>query len=315
MEPGARADPRPTRWRWPATSPPTATRSARCSPSASALRSMGKRVPASFGDRASRCRACCGFLPGQDMLVPPARLSRRRPTLMITFDSPSVGRLGCSPPASGGRASSSWSTTTRPTPVSARSASSTPTSAATAVLAEQLIYRLGGPLDRDIATCLYAGLVTDTGSFKYSSTTPEVHQMAGPAGGDRAAHRRDRPGAVGPLAVRLPQGARRRAGAGAAGRRPGLDVRRPGRPGRVRPAVRQLEGVIDIVGAPTRPRSRSVLKEDDQGDWQVSTRSKGAVDVGRRLRGAGRRRAPQRGRVHLARECRGDHGEFRASYC
>ena len=53
-----------------------------------------------------------------------------------------------------------------------------PHAAATAVLVDELVDRLGVPLDRDIATCLYAGLVTDTGSFRYAATTPEVHQMA-----------------------------------------------------------------------------------------------------------------------------------------
>jgi phosphoesterase RecJ-like protein len=32
-------------------------------------------------------------------------------------------------------------------------------------------------LDRDIATCLYAGVMSDTGSFRFSSTTPSVHFM------------------------------------------------------------------------------------------------------------------------------------------
>lgn len=30
-------------------------------------------------------------------------------------------------------------------------------------------------INRDIATCLYAGIVADTGSFRFSSTTPSVH--------------------------------------------------------------------------------------------------------------------------------------------
>lgn len=49
--------------------------------------------------------------------------------------------------------------------------------AATAVLVERLINHMGGSLDRDIATCLYVGIVTDTGRFQYSSTTPEVMEL------------------------------------------------------------------------------------------------------------------------------------------
>ncbi len=47
-----------------------------------------------------------------------------------------------------------------------------PDAAATAVLVEELIRRLGVPLDRDMAQGLYAGLASDTGSFKYPCTTP-----------------------------------------------------------------------------------------------------------------------------------------------
>lgn len=34
-------------------------------------------------------------------------------------------------------------------------------------------------LDQEIATCLYTGILTDTGSFKFESTTKEVHRIAG----------------------------------------------------------------------------------------------------------------------------------------
>jgi phosphoesterase RecJ-like protein len=33
-------------------------------------------------------------------------------------------------------------------------------------------------IDKDIATCIYTGIVTDTGSFQYSSTTAKVHRIA-----------------------------------------------------------------------------------------------------------------------------------------
>src|SRR5262249_61091428 len=51
--------------------------------------------------------------------------------------------------------------------------------AATAVLVAELLARLGVPLDADLATCLYVGLVSDTGSFRYAGTTPEGHPLAG----------------------------------------------------------------------------------------------------------------------------------------
>src|SRR5439155_24298977 len=54
-----------------------------------------------------------------------------------------------------------------------------PDAAATAVLAEKLLRRLRIPLTKDIALGLYAGLASDTGSFRYPTTTPEVHRLAG----------------------------------------------------------------------------------------------------------------------------------------
>jgi len=41
-----------------------------------------------------------------------------------------------------------------------------------------LIQELGVKIDRDIALCLYAAVFTDTGSFRYSNTTPESMKIA-----------------------------------------------------------------------------------------------------------------------------------------
>ncbi len=49
--------------------------------------------------------------------------------------------------------------------------------AATCELVYELIDRLGDKdvIDKDIAECLYAGIMTDTGSFKHPNTTSKVH--------------------------------------------------------------------------------------------------------------------------------------------
>lgn len=53
---------------------------------------------------------------------------------------------------------------------------------ATASCAAQLVWELAGHLDvtidSPIATAIYVGLVTDTGRFQYSNTTPESHELA-----------------------------------------------------------------------------------------------------------------------------------------
>jgi phosphoesterase RecJ-like protein len=50
--------------------------------------------------------------------------------------------------------------------------------AATAQIVYRLIERMGGELAADVAACLYAGLVSDTGRFQYESASPEVLRIA-----------------------------------------------------------------------------------------------------------------------------------------
>jgi phosphoesterase RecJ-like protein len=53
-----------------------------------------------------------------------------------------------------------------------------PDATATGELVYRLIEALGVPLDESIALCLYTCIFTDTGSFRYSNTTPESMRMA-----------------------------------------------------------------------------------------------------------------------------------------
>lgn len=49
---------------------------------------------------------------------------------------------------------------------------------ASGVVARRLLQRLGSPLDREQAECLYAALVFDTGRFMHSNTTPHTFRFA-----------------------------------------------------------------------------------------------------------------------------------------
>jgi nanoRNase/pAp phosphatase (c-di-AMP/oligoRNAs hydrolase) len=265
---------------------------------AQALRSRGKRCVASFGEPFG-VPAILRFLPGQEMLVEPARVPRA-PELMISLDAAGRARLG----SLAGPADRAGALI-----VIDHHASNTgfggvrlvdPAAAATAVLVEELIRRLGVPLDRDIAQGLYAGLASDTGSFRYPCTTPEVHDLAG-----RLLTAGVRPEAVSrELWDRAPFGylqvlagalARARLERDAAGGR-GLvwtTVARSDRDARDVP-YDQLEGVIDQLRRTDEAEVAVVCKENDRGEWYVSTRSKGSVDVGRacvELGGGGHRTA------------------------
>ncbi|MEV4176160.1 DHH family phosphoesterase [Nonomuraea sp. NPDC049709] len=242
------------------------------------LRSMGKRVVASFGDRHFAVPRLLRFLPGQEMLVPPSDYPAA-PELMIVFDSSTFERLGLLGP-NAAVARELVVVDHHPSNAGFGTLSLIDANAAaTAMLAEQLVYRLGGRLDRDIATCLYAGLVTDTGSFRYSSTTPAVHQMAarlvatGLHTDEIARELWDRSpfGYLKVLAAALDR-------VELEGGLVWTYVTRVDRAAYGLPYA-ELEGIIDIVRRTDEAEVTVVLKEDDQGDWQVSTRSKGTADV------------------------------------
>jgi len=53
-----------------------------------------------------------------------------------------------------------------------------PDSASTCELVYQLAVAAGVPIDADFASLIYAGLLFDTGGFRYSNTTPATHRLA-----------------------------------------------------------------------------------------------------------------------------------------
>ena len=148
-----------------------------------------------------------------------------------------------------------------------------PAAAATAVLAAELIDRLGVPLTERIALGLYAGLVTDTGSFKFSATTPRVHELAarllatGIDPGIVSRELYDRaPSAT--SACSQPRSAARNSSRGC--RRAGMvwtTVTRADRAASGLP-LDAAESVIDVIRRTDEAEVAAVLKEDDAGAWQ-----------------------------------------------
>jgi phosphoesterase RecJ-like protein len=260
-------------------------------------RSRQPHVIASFGDQPFEIPGILRFLPGTDLLSPPARYPER-PRLMVTFDVGSIDRLGLLAP-SASRADELIVIDHHPSNTRFGTIHLIdPDAAATAVLAADLISALGTELTREIAFGLYAGLVTDTGSFKYSSTSPAVHELAARLLGTGI-----EPGAVArELWDRAPFGYLGLLSA-ALGRAE-LDLAQAGGHGLVWTTVTRgdraahglpievAEPVIDVIRRTDEADVAVVLKESDDGLWQVSARSKGKVDVGRactRLGGGGHR--------------------------
>jgi phosphoesterase RecJ-like protein len=261
---------------------------------AAALRAAapGRPVLASFGDDPFEVPVSLRFLPGAGLLVPP-RDFPARPPVMMTFDAAGPDRLGLLAPAAAAagelivvdhHAANSGFGSVRLVD---------PAAAATAVLARDLIARLGVPLSRDIALCLYAGLVTDTGSFKFS-VTPALHHLAAEligAGLDPGAVARE-------LFDRAPFGYLRLLSAvlgravldqAAAGGR-GLvwtTVTRADRDTAGGLPLEVAEPIIDTLRRTDEAEVAVVLKEAGDGRWLVSARSKDIVDVGRACQALG----------------------------
>ncbi|WP_329091741.1 MULTISPECIES: DHH family phosphoesterase [unclassified Streptosporangium] len=249
-----------------------------------ALRAAGKRVTASFGDRRFTVPRLLRFLPGQELLADPAHYPAA-PEVMVTFDVPTVGRLGV---LTGNTVKANELVVLDHHPSNTGFGTLNlvdPGAAATAVLAEELIHRLGLPVDRDIATCLYVGLVTDTGSFRHSSTTPEAHAMAArllatgldPEKIARELWDRSPFGYLKVLGVVL---GRVRLEAEVGGGLVWTFVTRADRAAYGLP-YDEVEGIIDVIRRTDEADVATILKEDDDGVWQVSMRSKGGVDVSR----------------------------------
>jgi len=251
---------------------------------AHALRRRGTRVLPSFAEPFVVPQSL-HVLPGRDLLVDPASVPAA-PALLVTFDTGSVDRLG----SLADRVAAAGEVL-----VVDHHASNTgygtlhlvdPAAPATAVLVAELVRRLDVPLDADIAACVYAGLVTDTGSFRFAGTTPATHELAArllatgirpdvlgrelfdshpfgwlPMVGKVLARARLEPAEVGGLGLVWSESRL-------------AELTEHGL------AADQAESLVDLVRTAREAEVAAVLKELPDGRWAVSVRSKGRVDVG-----------------------------------
>ncbi|MCZ2821981.1 DHH family phosphoesterase [Modestobacter sp. VKM Ac-2977] len=263
---------------------------------AEGLRRCGARVVATFPEPFT-LPASLGWLPGAQQLVPP-RTVPADVDVFVSLDAAAPGRLGDL---------AALLTTARRSVVVDHHASNPgfgeirvvePRAAATVVLVADLLDGLGVELDERLATCLYAGLAADTGSFRFGNTAPGTHELAARllrTGIDHAAisQRLFDTAPFGWLGLLSAVTGRavldREVGAGlvwtwstaAEARAHGL-------------AADQLEALVDVVRATAEADVACVLKGQDDGAWSVSLRSRGATDLARvamALGGGGHRAA------------------------
>jgi phosphoesterase RecJ-like protein len=251
-----------------------------------ALRATGTEVVASWGGDPFQVPAAYAFLPALDLLVPPSEFPVA-PELLVTLDSGSADRLGTLADRLGTASCcvvlDHHASNTRYGAVNVVDEQA----AATAMLVAELLERLGLPLTQEVAAPLYTGLVTDTGSFRYLATTPPVHELAARllATGIRhdlitraiydtapfeyvqllgrvCATAELAPDAVGGLGLVWSVVA-------------ADDLKRSGL------GLADVEGIIDVLRVAQEAEVAVILKGDPvDGGFKISTRSKGAVDVG-----------------------------------
>lgn len=247
-----------------------------------ALQSMGKEVQVTVGESNFSTPGSLSFLPGTELICAPESL--KPADLVISCDVSSDARLGTAKPLMDNAAVSIAIDHHQSFTGFGTIHLVDPKAAATAEIVLELIDRLELPITKDIAGAIYSGLTTDTGSFKYQSTTSHTLRTAArllDTGIEGAKLSRllfdDEPlaalvmmGDAVSRATLIPDAA---SGKGlvytsvSVAQRPGLDEL-------------AVERVIEALRKTTEAEVAAVFKQADDGHWKVSLRSKTIIDVG-----------------------------------
>ncbi len=242
------------------------------------------RIEVSFGDDPFVVPANLAWMPGEHLLVPATEVSTD-PDVVVTFDASSSDRLGLLRGVAEEAAVLVAVDHHRSYDGFGQVSLVDTAAPATAVVARELISRLGIELEADAAACLYTGLITDTGSFRYTGTTSQTHALAGELletgiAFDEIARAVFDAVPFGYLGV-----------LGTALGRCQLEPEAVAGCGLVWTAVLAadraadglpfdlVEPIIDVIRKASEAEVAMVIKEDDLGDLRVSLRSKGVADV------------------------------------
>lgn len=234
----------------------------------------GVKVQVSFAEPSSLPESL-RTLPGAHLMVAPADL-RRDADLVITVDAPSEKRLGeLAALAAPGNAvlvidhhkSNHSFGSMNFVDVTADS---------TTVLVAELLDAWGKTIDSEVATCLYAGLTMDTGSFRWA--TPRALRLAArlvEVGADNAAISRKlldtHPFAWLPMLSRVLASAQLVPDA-AGGQ--GLVYAVVGHDDWMSSRSEEVESIVDIVRTTQQAEVAVVFKEIEPQHWSVSMRAK-----------------------------------------
>ena len=141
-----------------------------------ALEKMGKTTYPSWGNSPANVPSNYAFLPGATSIVQPGDLPEV--DLFVAVDCGDASRVG-SVEGALRNAPASINIDHHPGNDAFATHNIVITDASsTAEIVTRILEDLGVELDKDIATCLYTGVVTDTGRFQYANSSPEVLRLA-----------------------------------------------------------------------------------------------------------------------------------------
>ena len=139
-----------------------------------ALEKAGKKVMVMVDDDVPKA---FGFLPQIDCFVKPADGEVVEADLLVVLDASSLDRIGKVAQAVKAKAVANIDHHISNTQFADYLYLNTE-AAATAEILCNLVEKLGITPDKDLATCLYTGIYTDCGSFRYANTTPGTMRAA-----------------------------------------------------------------------------------------------------------------------------------------
>jgi bifunctional oligoribonuclease and PAP phosphatase NrnA len=141
------------------------------------LRSRGVRTVCSYPNDPLDPPRWAALLPGADELVE-ARDFPDAPAVMVTCDCGSFDRLASLGHPATNAGELIWIDHHRSNDAPATIPLIDPEASSTCEIVVRLIEASGHPLPDEAAVSLYAGMVTDTGRFQYQATTPETLRVA-----------------------------------------------------------------------------------------------------------------------------------------
>ncbi len=141
------------------------------------LRARGTRTVCSYGNDPFEHPRWVSQLPGSDALVHPRQFPKA-PAVLVTLDCASLDRLGQLAATVARAGTVVWIDHHASNEGLGTVPLIDPKASSTAEMVFRLMERMGGEVPPEAAACLYAGLVTDTGRFQYEATSPQTLRLA-----------------------------------------------------------------------------------------------------------------------------------------